>query len=115
MGNYTEINIFVELETEDNAKRLETIAKDFNNFLSKRRSDKGNNEPFSVSVTSVCASGCEVEINLDSERELNAEWQADQMFEIVKDEFGKDLVSFSAEMNVPTNIIYFNREDEDDE
>jgi hypothetical protein len=113
MGNYTEISISVELETEEQAKRLEIIGKGFARYMIERRAKQGKNDDFSVCIDNVEIDDCNVDLLLSSGREENAEWQAEQLFEICKEEFGKDLISFSAEMNVPTNIIYFNREDEE--
>ena len=114
MGNYTEISIYVVLETKDQAKRLESIGQEFTKYMTERRAKQGKNGDFSVNIDSVMLDVCDVELMVTSEREENPEWQLEQLFEICKEEFGKNLVKFTADKNVPLTIIDFNRDDEDE-
>jgi len=65
-----------------------------------------------TSITDVDAYENDVFVKLCSNRYPNAEWQCEQILELVKDKFKSEVNTFTADVVVPENIIYEDFEEE---
>lgn len=101
MGQFTEGNIQIVAKSKKSAKKIAEQIKKLDNYIATK-SDK----PFSTSVSSVELNGDSVDVVLYSERQPNAEWQLEQIFEMCKDLFKGELLSFVADYTCPENLIY---------
>jgi len=96
----------------DNAKTAKQAQKQVENNFTKYLKKKLVEKDFDVNITKAESDGVILEIELDSGRAQNAQWQAEQVFEMLKDLYGANLDEFTAEQVIPENIIYYNKEDE---
>lgn len=111
MGQYASASIVIEFNDEEKASEFAGIAKNFNEELSKRRIKEGLDTNFHTNVISVgCQETC-VEIELDSSRQQNTEWQCDQLSHIARTEFEGFVETFDATINTPYGYIYWDIED----
>jgi len=108
MGQFTEAEIIISTKSE---KSAEAIAEQIQN-LDEYLDSKGNGGH--TSVTDVDVDGIFVYVKLCSDRYPNAEWQCQQILELVKDKFKSEVNTFTADVTVPENIIYEDFDDEED-
>ena len=113
MGEYASVDILAEFETEKVAKKaVLNLNKRFNKFLKNKLKEKGKTE-FFTNLFKIEQNGDTLDIGVDSGRSQNAEWQSEELLDFFKHEYKKDLVSFSAEMMIPKNIIFYERDEEE--
>ena len=89
------------------------LNKRFNEYLTKKLKEKGKEE-FFTNLFRIEQNDTTVEIDVDSGRSQNAEWQSEQLLEFFKKEYKNELDSFSAEMMIPENIIYYEKDAEEE-
>lgn len=109
MGQFTEGEIIIETKSEKSAEAIFLQIQKLDEYLKSKLDTE-----FSTSVSDVDVSGETVYVKLHSERYTNAEWQCQQILEMVKDLFKGQLDSFSADLTSPENIIYEDFDDEED-
>ena len=107
MGQFTEAEIIIEAKSEKSAEAIAEQIQNLDEYIKSKL-----DTPFNTSVTDIDASGSTVYVKLCSERYQNAEWQCQQILELVKDKFKGQIDSFTADVSVPENIIYENFEEE---
>jgi len=106
MGQFTEAEIIISTKSNESAK---TIAEQINNLDEYLEA----NDIFGhTSITDVDVHGNEVYVKLCSDRYPNAEWQCEQILELVKNKFKLEVNTFTADVVVPETIIYKDFEDE---
>ena len=110
MGQFTEGEIIIETKSEKSAEAISVQIQNLDEYLKS----KLDTEFSPTSVSDVDVSGETVYVKLHSERYPNAEWQCQQILEMVKDLFKGQLDSFSADLTSPENIIYEDFDDEED-
>lgn len=101
MGQFTEGDVTIVAHTEESANKIAEQIHNLDEYIKGK-----NSEPFSTSIHDIDSDGTCVYVSLSSGRYPNAEWQCKQILEMVKDLFKGELVSFSADLTVPENIIY---------
>lgn len=110
MGQFTEGEIIIETKSEKSAEAIFLQIQKLDEYLKS----KLDIEFSPTSVSDVDVDGETVYVKLSSERYPNAEWQCQQILEMVKDLFKGQLDSFSADLTSPENIIYEDFDDEED-
>ena len=108
MGQFTEGEIIIETKSEKSAEAIADQIQNLDEYIKSKL-----DTPFNTSVSDVDVSGETVYVKLSSERYSNAEWQCQQILELVEDKFKGDVHTFSADLTVPENIIYKDFDDED--
>jgi hypothetical protein len=110
MGSFASVTITVEFNDEAKASEFSAIVKDLDNQLVKR----GEIEPFDTEIDGVDfdVDNLRVEIRLSSNRSQNAEWQAETISDIAKNEFKEFILGFDATMNMPSTIIFWTVDEE---
>ena len=110
MGQYTICNIQISFTDSEKADDFLDIIEDFESYLIK----KYNNNNIHVNITHydsfVDNHLIIVYITLDSGRILNAEWQCYEIEYLIKEQFLKYVTEFNADIQSPTNFIYWNKE-----
>lgn len=109
MGQFTEGEIIIETKSEKSAEAISVQIQNLDEYIKSKLDTE-----FSTSVSDVDVSGETVYVKLNSPRHQNAEWQCQQILEMVKDLFKGQLDSFSADLTSPENIIYEDFYDEED-
>ena len=111
MGQYAEVTITADFDTSETAKKvcidLESKIKE---FIAKRV----KNEDFDFHIQTPEQIVETVTIYLNSGRSQNAEWQAEQIFAYMKENFKNELEEFNAEMTIPEGIISYCKDDEEE-
>ena len=110
MGQFTEGEIIIETKSEKSAEAIFLQIQKLDEYLKS----KLDTEFSPTSVSDVDVSGETVYVKLSSPRYPNAEWQCQQILELIKDKFKGEVYTFSADLTVPENIIYEDFEDEED-
>jgi hypothetical protein len=107
MGQYSEVSICALFKTQKGAKKAKQQVEKFDEYLKEKLADK----EFYTEIGSIKLKNKMVMVELSSGREQNATWQAEQMFNMIKETSKEELEEFSAEQVVPENIIWYNAED----
>jgi len=101
MGQFTEGEIIIEANSKESAEAIADQIQNLDEYI-KSKTD----QPFGTSVHEIDVDGTSVYVKLSSGRYPNAEWQCQQIFEMVKDLFKGQIDSFTADLIVPENVIY---------
>lgn len=101
MGQFTEGEITIEAKSKESAKKIAEQIKNLNQYIASK-----SDEAFITNVSFVEPDGKSVHVVLHSDKKANAEWQCQQILEMMKDLFKTDVCSFTADVTVPENIIY---------
>ena len=109
MGQFTDGEIIIETKSEKSAEAIFLQIQNLDEYIKSKL-----DTPFSTSVSDVDVSGETVYVKLNSEKYSNAEWQCQQILELVKDKFKGEIYTFSADLTSPENIIYEDFDDEED-
>ena len=111
MGQFTQVSITVEFNDESKAEAFNEIVDNLDDELVKRGEDEG----FHTAIESVVTEGSTVYIELSSSRYQNAEWQAEMISKIARDEFKGFAVRFDATESIPDTIIYWDADHDEEE
>jgi hypothetical protein len=105
MGQFTSGEITASFTNGEVAEKVAEQIANLDNYLKS----KGNVGDTNIKDIDVDANF--VYVKLSSGRQLNAEWQLQQIFEMCKELFIDDMIDFDAEYAVPENLIYWSSED----
>lgn len=111
MGQFTEGSIIIECNSEKSAEEIFNAICNLDEYIAK----KLDGQPFSTTITDTSYSDTSVYVSLCSDRYPNAEWQCQQIFELVKEDFKGKIYHFEADLTVPENVIYAEFDDEGNE
>ncbi len=109
MGQFTEGEIIIETKSEKSAEAIFVQIQNLDEYIKSKVDTE-----FTTSVSDIDVSGETVYVKLSSDRYSNAEWQCEQILELVKDKFKSEVYTFSADLTSPENIIYEDFDDEED-
>ena len=101
MGQFTEGEVIIVAKTKKTANAIFNEVSKLDEYITSK-----SDQPFSTSITDIRIDDDCVYIKLSSDRYPNAEWQCEQILELVKEKFENKLSSFTADLTVPENIIY---------
>jgi hypothetical protein len=110
MGQFTEGEIYIETDSNETADAVAEAIHNLDDYIKSKL-----DTPFSTSVHSIDGDETQIYVKLSSGRYPNAEWQCQQIFEMVKDLFKGKLYCFTADLIVPENIIYADFDDDGNE
>jgi len=111
MGQYAEITITADFDTSKTAEKVcVDLEKKIKEFIAKRE----KNEDFDFHIQAPEQIVENVTIYLNSGRSQNAEWQAEQIFAYMKENYKKELENFNADMTIPEGIISYCKDDEEE-
>jgi len=102
MGQFTEMSIQIESQSEESAEKIADQIQNLNEYLTPKMGGK----EFHTSINSIDTDGNTVYVELSSGRFTNAEWQTNQILEMLKDLFKGEFTTFTADYTVPETLIY---------
>lgn len=111
MGQFSEVSIYANFKTKKGANKAAKQVENLDEYLKNKLSDK----EFYTEVGTVKVTDKEISFELSSGRVSNAKWQAEQIFDMLKETSKGELEEFSAEQIVPENIIWWNADEDSDE
>jgi len=111
MGQFSEVSIYANFKTKKGANKAAKQVEKLDEYLKKKLPDK----EFYTEVGTVKVTDKQISIELSSGRVSNAQWQAEQIFEMLKETYKGEMEEFSAEQVIPENIIWWNADEESEE
>ena len=101
MGQFTDGDVTIVANSQESADKIAEQIQNLDEYIKTK-----NDQPFSTNITDIDNSDECVYVRLNSGRYPNAEWQCQQLLEMVKDLFKGDVLSFTADLTVPETIIH---------
>ena len=101
MGQFTEGEVIIESKSKESADAIAEQIQNLDEYIKSK-----NDKPFGTSIHEIDVHDSTVYVKLSSGRYPNAEWQCQQILELVKDKFKTEVYTFSADLIVPETVIY---------